>query len=283
MHLQTTAARAATLLAKNPALFCKVMLGKLAAARPMPPLPARRRIGNVWFEYDLADYRGTAPMYFGSYAPLVVEAMKQILRPGDIFVDVGANIGYLSATAASIVGPAGEVHCFEPVPAYFARLERLAKLNPQFSIRPNLCALGDAPGISTIYVAREAGQSTLVRGYKTRSQIESQLQTPVVRIDSYIENHLPGQPALIKIDVEGFELPVLRGLEGYFERTGHRPPIICEIAPRAYPLLGQRLSDLADFMVTHGYSSRDLIDGKTPLDLTRIQHVEDVLFMAKNP
>jgi len=282
MKLQTTASRAATLLAKNPALFCKVMLGKLATVRPAPPLPARRRIGDVWFEYDLSDYRGTAPMYFGSYAPLVVDAMKGILRPGEIFIDVGANIGYLSAIAASIVGPTGEVHCFEPVPTYFARLEQLAKLNPQFSITPNLCAVGDVPGISTIYVARETGQSTLVPGYKISSQIESQLQTPVVRLDSYIEQHLSARPALIKIDVEGFELPVLRGLQGYFANSSHRPPIICEIAPRAYPLLGRSMPDLAEFMATNGYFARDLIDRKTPVDLTRIQQVEDVLFVPTN-
>ena len=107
MHIQATASRAATLLARNPALFCRMMLAKLNTARPMPPLPARRRIGDIVFEYDSADYRGTAPMYFGSYAPLVVDAMKRYLRPGGIFFDVGANIGYLSAVAADMVGPAG--------------------------------------------------------------------------------------------------------------------------------------------------------------------------------
>jgi hypothetical protein len=97
MHLQARASRAATLLAKNPALFCRVMIGKLNATRPMPPLPAVKRINNVLFEYDLGDYRGTAPMYFGSYAPLIIDVMKRYLRPGDTFFDVGANIGYLSA------------------------------------------------------------------------------------------------------------------------------------------------------------------------------------------
>src|SRR5208282_4333029 len=100
MHLQATASRAATLLARNPTLFCRVMLGKLNTVRRMPPLPARTRIGGVLFECDLGHYRGTAPMYFGSYAPLVVHAMKKYLRPGDVFLDVGANIGYLSAVAA---------------------------------------------------------------------------------------------------------------------------------------------------------------------------------------
>ena len=68
MHLTATASRATTLLTKNPGLFCRVMLAKLNTARRMPPLPARKRIANVDFEFDLDTYRGTAPMYFGSYA-----------------------------------------------------------------------------------------------------------------------------------------------------------------------------------------------------------------------
>lgn len=280
MHLQATATRAATLLAKNPALFCRLMLAKLNTSRRMPPLPARRRIGNVLFEYDLHHYRGTAPMYFGSYALLIVETMKRFLRPGDVFLDVGANIGYLSAVAADLVGPRGQVHCFEPVPAYHERLSRLAELNPEYSITANACAAGETPGTCTIYVTREPGQNTLVRAYKTAPEIVATMDVPVVRLDSYLETQRVGRVALIKIDAEGFELPVLEGLQGTFERSGHHPPIICEIAPPAYRLLGRRVRELETFMARYGYTARDLVDGSTPVDLSAIGHVEDVLFLA---
>ncbi|MBZ5693764.1 MAG: FkbM family methyltransferase [Acidobacteriia bacterium] len=280
MHLQATASRAATLLARNPALFCRLMLAKLSTARRMPPLPARRRIHNVLFEYDLNHYRGTAPMYFGSYALLVVEAMKRFLNPGDVFFDVGANIGYLSAIGADLVGTRGQVHCFEPVPAYFERLRRLAELNPDYSIAANPVAAGETPGTCTIYVTREPGQSTLVRSYKTGPEIVSTLEVPVVRLDSYIAARNIGRVALIKIDAEGFELPVLKGLQSYFDISSHKPAIICEVAPRAYRLMGRNIKELAAFMAKYGYTARDLIDGVTPVDLCSIDHVEDVLFLA---
>jgi FkbM family methyltransferase len=280
MHLQTTASRAAVLLARNPSLFCRMMFAKLNTTRPMPPLPVRKHIGNVVFEYDLGDYRGTAPMYFGSYALLVVEAMKRLMRPGDIFFDVGANIGYLSAIACGIAGPGGQVHCFEPVPAYFERLHRLADLNPEYPIIVNRCAVGETPQVSPMYVTREPGQSTLVPAYKAPPEIISTLDVPVVRLDSYIEARQLDRVALIKIDAEGFELPILKGLQGYFERSSHRPAIICEIAPGAYPLLGRSISELAQFMARYGYSARDVIDGLTPVDLSAIRHVDDVLFLA---
>lgn len=280
MHLTATASRATTLLAKNPALFCRVMLAKLNTARRMPPLPARKRIANVVFEFDLDCYRGTAPMYFGSYALPLVETMKRYLRPGDVFFDVGANIGYLSAIAAGLVGPSGQVHCFEPVPDYFDRVQKLAELNPDYAFRANFCAAGEQPGKCKIYVTREPGQSTLVPAYKTDPEIISTLEVPVIRLDKYVEERGIERVALIKIDAEGFELPILRGLQGFFERSAQRPAILCEIAPGAYPLMGRKVSELASYMAEYGYRAHDLIDGTTPVNLEAIHHVDDVLFLA---
>jgi FkbM family methyltransferase len=280
MHLRATASRAATLLAKNPGLFCRVTLGKLATARPMPALPARRRIGEIEFECDLQGYRGTAPMYFGSYAPLVVETMTDLLRRGDVVLDVGANVGYLSAVAANLVGPEGQVHAFEPVPAYFVRLRRLAELNPRHAIFCNPCAAGDSAGMADIFLSREAGQSTLVPGYQSPAEIIGKQKVPVVRLDQYIAARRIGRVAMIKIDTEGFELPVLRGLEEYFAHAAQRPPVVCEIAPRAYGLSGSRPADVAGYMARFGYAAFDLIDGRTRVDVSALRHVEDVLFRA---
>lgn len=275
------AAKATALLARNPSLFYRVALSKLSTARKMPALPVRKAMNGVVFEYDLSGYRGTAPMYFGSYALLIVEAMKRLLPRGGTFFDVGANIGYLSAVAAGLAGPSGEVHCFEPVPEYVERLDRLARLNPHHKIKVNACAAGENPGQSTIYVTEEAGQSTLLPGYKKAGEIRKTCEVPVVRLDQYIETHELRGLDLIKIDAEGFEWPILRGLERYFRSTPHRPAIICEIAPRAYSLLGRNISQLAEFMSAHGYAARDLIDLHTPVDLTALRHVDDVLFLAR--
>jgi FkbM family methyltransferase len=280
VHISTAASKAATLLAKRPTLFGRVLLAKLKTARRMPPLPVRKCVRGVKFEYNLIEYRGTAPMYFGSYAPLVTEAMRRYLKPGNVFFDVGANIGYLSAIAAGLVGTHGQVHCFEPVPEYYDRLQNFARLNPGHSIVPNSCAAGEAQGQCTIYVTREAGQNTMVPAYQSSFEITSTLEVPVVRLDSYISERGIQRVDLIKIDAEGFEFPALKGLQGYFEEFSHRPPIICEIAPRAYPLMGRKLPDLTDYMAEYGYRAFDLIDGSTPVDLASMEQVDDVLFLA---
>ena len=173
MHLRETASRAATLLAKRPGLFGRVVLAKINTVRRLPPLPVQRQINGVVFEYELNNYHGTAPMYYGSYALLVIEVMKRLLHPGDVFLDVGANIGYLSAVAAGLVGKSGEVHCFEPVPAYFYRLQRLAELNPEYEIVSNARAAGETAGTCRIYITREPGQNTMVPSYKSEEESRS--------------------------------------------------------------------------------------------------------------
>ena len=280
MYLRESASRAFTLLTKNPPLFGRVMLAKTHAMRPAPPLPATRRIGNVKFEIDSSQNGSVAAMYFGAYSPLVVDAMRRYLHLGDTFVDVGANVGYLSAIAAEIVGPTGQIHSFEPVPRYFQRLRRLAELNPEYHIVANRCAAGATTGSAIIRITREPGQNTLVPGYKTGPEVATRLEVPVCRLDSYIESRHISSVAAIKIDAEGFELPILEGLCGFFEKVETKPVIICEIAPRAYPLMGRRLSELSDLMSHYGYTPHDIIDGTTLVDLVATKHVTDVLFSA---
>lgn len=278
-HFRNTVARAGSLFAKNPALFCRLIAGKLNSVRPMPPLPVRRRIGSVEIEFNDAAYRGTAPMYFGSYSLPVVNAMRRHLKPGDVFVDVGANIGYLSAVAANLVGVHGEVHCFEPVARYFDRLQELARSNPSHCIIVNHCAAGDFTGESVISVAREPGQSTMVPGYKTGSDVESTQAIHVTRLDEYLFARDLRNVGLIKIDAEGFELPVLKGLETYLQSAAELPAIICEIAPKAYHLMNRKVSELTAFTRAHGYDCFDIFDGKTPVELESVREVEDVLFL----
>jgi FkbM family methyltransferase len=280
MYLRESASRAFTLLTKNPPLFGRVMLAKTYAMRPTPPLPAMRRIGGIKFEIDSSQNGSAAAMYFDAYSPLVVDAMRRYLRPGGVFIDVGANVGYLSAVAADIVGPSGEVHSFEPAPRYFNRLRQMALLNPEYSIVANPCAVGSAPGVATIQITREPGQNTLVPGYKSGPEVATTLEVPVIRLDAYIKAERIQHVSVFKIDAEGFELPILEGLRGYFETTGTRPAIICEIAPRAYPLMGRNISELAELVSRYGYTARDVIDGATPVEVSGLKHVTDVLFLA---
>gem|GEM_PF-501581 len=270
---------AASMVSRDPLLFSRIVAGKINACRKLPPLPAQRRINNIIFEFDTGEFWGTRHMYYGSYAPLIVETMRRFLHRGDRFIDVGANIGYLSAIGAGIVGKSGEVHSFEPVPAYFQKLQKLVRLNPDYTIVAKACALGETQGMAPIQVTTQIGQNTMVHGLKTSDQVKETIEVPVIRLDSYLEAKGLGEVSLVKIDAQGFEMPILKGLCNYFEQAEFLPPIICEIIPRAYPLLGYQLNELSDYMEQHGYQARNVPDASRAVDICNLKHTEDILFM----
>jgi FkbM family methyltransferase len=273
----TQASKAALLLATNPGLFSRMVAARIGAHRRLPALPARKQINGIWFEYDAV--HATAPMYFGSYALALIDLMKRFLHPGDTFLDAGANIGYLSAVGAGLVGTSGQVHSFEPIPRYFQRLQRLAALNPAYKIVANPCAAGDKAGTARAYLSSQPGETTLVPDYTQEEAVEESVEVPVIRLDHYIESHSLANITLIKIDTEGFEFPVLLGMQRFFERAERLPAILCEIDPRAFPLLGHKAADLTKYMGQYGYQVRKVVSPSRSVDLTALTHVDDVLFL----
>jgi len=278
----TTIGKGISLLATDPGLFLRKLRCRWAPRWLLPRSPVRRSIGGVVFDLDLDLDRDMRAMYFDLYEPDIVRQMRRILKPGDIFIDVGANIGYLSVIGAGCVGVSGQVHSFEPVPQYAERLRRMAEANAQYAIVVNACALGDEPGTGTIDVTclDVIGWNTMVPHYMPGETLGDRRTVPVRRLDDYIfENHLE-RIALIKIDTEGYELPVLRGLSRYFEGTPCRPAILCEVAPSAYPLLGCSLADLAQYMGGYGYRARSVSDPGAEVRLTELADTIDVLFVG---
>jgi FkbM family methyltransferase len=279
MFGQVAASKATLLLANNPGLFFKMAFAKARTRRQLPALPVTKQINGIWFELDMQDYWGTAAMYFGSYSLVLVDNMKRYLRPGDTFIDVGANIGYMSVIGASLVGQSGQVHSFEPIPKYFSRLSRLPKLNPQYSITVNPCAAGAQESIAEAYVTAEAGQNTLVAQYARNDSIKERVSVSVIRLDDYLEEKSVKSVKLVKIDTEGYEFPVLLGMQHFFETVEKLPTIICEVGPRAYPLLGYKAEDLSRYMGEFGYEIRNPIAPSKAVDISELDHVDDVLFL----
>ena len=122
---------------------------------PGSPFVVTLDLDGVRLELDLSE-RSQARMFYGFYEPNEVAFVRRTLRPGLVFVDAGANVGYYTAVAASVVGPSGAVHAFEPVPWFYARLQRLAERAGMigFRIWPYQAALSDRGGETMIWVSR---------------------------------------------------------------------------------------------------------------------------------
>ena len=199
---------------------------------PGSPVVVTLDIGGVPLELDLGE-RSQAHMFYGFYEPNEVAFLRRTLRPGQVFVDAGANVGYYTAVAAGVVGPSGAVHAFEPVPWLYDRLQRLAERAGMigFRIWPYQAALSDRGGETMIWVSQGSniGWSTIVPGLM--NQAEDCYIVPCMRLDEYFSGSGRYPPDMVKIDVEGAELMVLRGMAGLFE-AGLRPTVLCEVSRR---------------------------------------------------
>lgn len=275
-------ARARTLLFQNPGLFCRKSAARLIRRVPLFPRRVVRHIRGVRFDCDLTLDPRVADMLFSAYEPDEVAVLERHLKPGDVFVDVGANIGYLTAVGASLVGPSGQVHSFEPVPEYFHRLESVRAANPGYAIHANPVALGDHAGTAEIAVAADGniGWNTMVPGLLEGDAARSRHRVPIQRLDEYLAQRRITNVALLKVDAEGFELPVLRGASGFLELARPLPAILCEVAPGAYPLLGGHVSDLFDLLGRFGYSGFDVEHHSRLIRAGAVTDTTNVLFLT---
>jgi len=154
---------------------------------------------------------------------LEFQLLHSLVQAGDWVIDVGANVGHYTARMSRLVGAAGRVLAFEPVPKTFrllaanARLfahENVTLLNVAVSQRATLSGI-EVPSIqSGAYLAHLTGSTT-------------GLQVLCLSLDSL---QLPHSVSLIKIDAEGHELAVLKGMEKLLQRD--RPTLIVELGSR---------------------------------------------------
>jgi len=183
----------------------------------------------------------------------LARAIRALLKLGDTFLDIGSNFGYYSLLAATLVGPRGAVHAFEPQPRVAALLRRNACENDLRQITVHQTALGEAPGALTMYLPRggQSGLATLRPDAPWLSQRAAQtIQVPVARLDDLARAQMIAQVRALKIDAEGYELPILRGAMELLQRCW--PVVFFEADDRAgdpralLAGLGYRLFRLTD-------------------------------------
>lgn len=185
----------------------------------------------------------------------VVRAFENILRRGDVALDVGANIGRMSVLASRLVGPTGRVFSFEPSPKVVSSLYRNLAINRCSNVVVRTFALADYDGVTCFHmpVGTNSAWGSL-REIGTGASIE--VEVFVRSLDSLAE--LPGPIRLLKIDVEGADLKVVRGAANLI-RT-QRPMIILEYSPDWIRQLGDDPLWLEKFLLEEGYYAYELLD-----------------------
>jgi len=163
----------------------------------------------------------------GTNDPEVQKALAGFLKPGAVFYDIGANVGFLTVLAARIVGPEGRVFCFEPLAENVRQLEHNVRLNGFGNVAVHPVAVGNRDGNVRFLVASASTLGKLADYEKPGDPIVGATEVPVRRLDGLRDEAKMPAPDLVKIDVEGAEADVLTG--GAATINASRPLLMIEL------------------------------------------------------
>jgi FkbM family methyltransferase len=220
-------------------------------------------------------------MYYDLYEENVMNFLKGYLRPGMIVLDAGANIGYFAAKCVGMIKPGGHVFSFEPSATCLALAERIGQLHGSRERTLIPQAISDSVGTSIFYDTPRV----ITKGYACLSGTHlpsDRVEHPVsiTTIDTFCTERGISHVDLLKLDIEGSEVPALRGSVRMLEE-GRIAAIIVEMNTEGSKR--QEAIAVVEMLQNAGMRSFHLQrNGRpVPIDvLARTDHREDVLWMS---
>jgi FkbM family methyltransferase len=159
----------------------------------------------------------------GIYEPMETKLVMEILKEGDVVVDVGAHIGYYTLIFARCVGEKGKVYAFEPEPINFFILSKNVEVNGYKNVLLFQKAVADFNGRTLLFLdeGTNTGDHRLYPGENRKS-----IEVDVVKLDDVIDEKI----SFVKVDVQGVEWRVLKGMRKLIE-SGYVDRMLLEYSP----------------------------------------------------
>ena len=189
------------------------------------------------------------------------------LRPGMTVFDVGANVGELAILFSRFVGPEGRVYAFEPGPATFEKLRAVLEAMAARNVVAENAAVADGEGTRAFHVYDEAHSELNSLGRRPLEKYGLNLtstteEVRALTIDAYCEREGIGSIDLLKVDVEGAELQVLRGAHRMLQERRVRR-LLFEFGQTTFDM-GNSPREIEGFLRGVGYRVRNLVRGDPP-------------------
>ena len=215
--------------------------------------PVRTRPFGYRVLLDLQNWSERWTYFSGSYFQHDLEHLYSvILRRGDQYLDIGANIGMTALAASRLIGEQGKGFAFEPNPRTFARLKRHFELNRITNLEPVQFALGDCEAEGSLVlptIHSNSGMASL--GVHSNEASGPAYPVRIVTGRAYLEQLDSTKPTVIKIDVEGFEVKALNGMRdvlGWPEVM-----LVCEVNDSMLARAGDSADALFELLSSHGF------------------------------
>jgi len=217
-----------------------------------PPFVEAPTKSGFRMHLDLRDRWIQRYIYFlGTWDRDSTKIVHSVLRDGDVFFDVGANVGYFTLMAAKLVGPRGRVYAFEPEPELYSQLSRNVTLNGMKNVELANVAVTDRSGkilIENVAYIGNRGAASLVPRQPGMPMIE----VNAISLDEFSRMHGIARIRLIKMDIEGAEMLALQGMIGLLSAPTV-PDLLCEVDDRLLRRMGFRDEDVYSLLSSLGF------------------------------
>ena len=193
----------------------------------------------------------------GTREELQTEIFKKELKKGMVVVDLGANIGYYTLMAASIVSESGKVYAIEPFPLSFEMVVKNVEING-FSdiVECSQLAISDRRGTATMFLGDADNVHTLMDLSAYTGIPRPTMDVETMTLDQFLENREPID--FLRMDIEGAECQVFDGMNKTFAQK-IPPRILFEIHPLGDVDPDPRFTPRLERLLSHGYRPKYVV------------------------
>ncbi len=181
----------------------------------------------------------------------MLSVFRKVLQPGDVYIDGGANLGFLTLVAWQCVGTQGKVYAFEPQPAALELLNQNIALNHADNITVVAKAASDEPGFAAFYEFADSDYDLPSLGKRPDKNVQREYRVETVRMDDVVTEPV----RLYKLDIEGAEWQAMRGSERILF-SDPPPHVIIELNPRTCEGFGHHPLQVLDWFMERAPNRR---------------------------
>jgi FkbM family methyltransferase len=209
---------------------------------------ARRALGLTPLPVRTLLRRLTLPRAVARFVPSELAILRRLVQPGDLVLDVGANVGWYTRTLSHLVGPTGHVIAIEPVPSTAWLLRQNVRTFGWSNVSVVSGAVSNACGTVTVRVPTVGGYDDIY-GPSVDAVSGRGYRVPMHTLDSLVAGRAVG---FVKIDVEGHEWPVIQGAPATLRASG--PALLIELTRNPVLRVGSGSQRLAQALAAEGYA-----------------------------
>jgi FkbM family methyltransferase len=185
----------------------------------------------------------------GCFEPFETKLVQDVVRPGSVVIDVGANIGYYTLQFAKLVGAKGHVYAFEPDPSNFRLLSKNVAVNGYANVTCIQKAVSDCNGTTRLF--KNEHNRGDHRIYAAGSERRNAVEVETIRLDDFVEEI--DQPIdLLKFDIQGAEAIAFAGMTRLLN-DNRNLKIITEFWPRGLTLSGHDPRKFLEELIDRGF------------------------------